>query len=135
MSNPPSRLVTNVRNGFVYAGVIALGAVGLTPIIKALWRVLGDLLAGRGEQDPAGASVQVTTSATGEVTAVAPDGIYTDSLRVGWAIVAAGLIIACMVILLRLKIRQEDERGPPLAPALAMVAVGAALIAVVSLAR
>jgi hypothetical protein len=119
MIKPPSKLGVYVRNGFVYAGVIALAAAALAPILWALWRVLQELLTDMGA----------------EVAKGAPDRIYADSLRIGWTIVASGLVIACMVILLRLKYRQEDERGPPLAPALAIVGVGAILVAVVALAR
>lgn len=107
------------RNGVVYAGVVALAAAALAPIMSALWRVTGDLLAGMNET----------------VTDGAPDKISANALRIGWSIVAAGLVVACMAILLRLKVRQEDERGPPLGPALAMVAVGAVLVAVVALAK
>lgn len=97
-----------VRNLAVYVGVVLLAAAALVPVFYSLYGVL----------------------LSGSFMALPGQGM---GMRIGWVIVAVGFVISAMVVLLRLRVRGEDDRDPPLAPALAIVGIGAALVAVTAL--
>ena len=97
-----------VRNLAVYVGVVVLAAAALAPVFYSLYTVL----------------------LSDQFMALAGKGM---GMRVGWVTIAVGFVVSSMVVLLRLRVRGEDDRDPPLAPALTIVAIGAALVAVTAL--
>jgi hypothetical protein len=98
-------LETRIKNWLIYLGIFVLVALTLVPLLGRFWSWLKDGL-------------------------VPWDNAVQAASRVGFGIVAMGAVVACCILLLRLRWFPPDQErpAPSLVPAVVMIAIGATVV-------
>jgi hypothetical protein len=97
------------RNGVISAAIVILAGVTLAPILLVFWK----WLLGMG---------------------VPWDGAEQATSRVGFGIVVMGAVVACCILLLRLRTFPPDQErpAPSLVPGVVIMAIGAMVVSMAS---
>jgi hypothetical protein len=103
MANPAQQPATG--NGKINAGIVFLAAVTLAPILVAFWKWL------LWKDVPWSTAEQAAS-------------------QVGFGIVVMGAVVACCILLLRLRTFPADQErpAPSLVPAVVVMAIGAMVV-------